>query len=91
MARLLIEYRVGDLEAWKRMFDADPLGRRSHGATGHVIHHAADDPRHFLLGLDFASINEAKRFRDLPAFQQVWERSGTRTAWVLSEGETATY
>jgi hypothetical protein len=91
MARLLIEYRVTDFEDWKRVFDGDPLERRTHGVTGHDIYHDADDPQHFLLGLDFASVDEAKRFRNLPALQQVWEISGAGEAWILGQGERAIY
>ena len=91
MARLLIEYRVADFDAWKGVFDADPLGRRSHGVTGHVIHHDADDPRHFLLGMDITTVDDARRFRDLSALQPVWEISGAGQVWVLGEGQTASY
>jgi quinol monooxygenase YgiN len=91
MGELLIEYRVADFLGWKRVFDQDPLGRAQHGATGHAIHQDPDDRNHFLLSMTFSSADEARQFRDLPAFQQVWEMSGAGQAWILDLTETVTY
>ena len=91
MAVLVIEYRVDDYAWWKGVFDQDPLGRKSHGGTGHWIHQDPDDPNHFLLGMHFGIAEEARAFRDLPEFQQVWEASGAGQAWVLDETESVTY
>jgi hypothetical protein len=91
MAVLLIDYRVEDFDGWKAVFDQDPLGRRSHGVTHHRLYRDADDPEHLLLSLEFPSADQARRFRDLPALQAVWEVSGAGQAWVLGEAEAATY
>lgn len=91
MADLLIEYRVADFADWKRVFDQDPLGRKDHGGTGHTIYRDADDPNHFLLSMAFRSAGEAKTFRDLPAFQQVWEPSGAGASWVVEQTEAVVY
>lgn len=91
MAILLIEYRVADFGGWKRVFDQDPLRRSDHGVTGHTLYRDPDDPDHFLLSMEFRSVDEAKGFRDLPAFQQVWEMSGAGASWVAEETEAATY
>lgn len=91
MTILLIEYRVADFAGWKRVFDQDPLGRAHHGVTSHTLYRDPGDPGHFLLSMAFRSVDEAKRFRDLPAFQQVWEVSGAGASWVVEEAEAATY
>jgi quinol monooxygenase YgiN len=91
MAILFIEYRVTDFAGWKRVFDQDPLRRSEHGVTTHTLYRDPDDPDHFLLSMRFRSVDEAKRFRDLPAFQQVWEVSGAGASWVLEEGEAVTF
>ena len=91
MAKLVIEYRVADYDDWKEMFDRDPMGRGDHGVRGHAIHVDPDDRNHFLLAMDFDSTNEARRFRDLPAFQQVWDVSGAGASWILEGVEAMAY
>ena len=91
MAILLIEYRVPDFGAWKRIFDRDPLGRAHHRATGHVIYADADRPDQFILGIEFDSLDDARAFRDLPGFREVWEISGAGRSWIVDPVETVTY
>jgi hypothetical protein len=91
LAILTIEYEVPDFAGWKQIFDKDPMGRASHGVTRHWIHQDADNPNHLMLSMEFGSADGARSFLDEPAFQQVWDRSGARRAWVLEEAESATY
>jgi heme-degrading monooxygenase HmoA len=91
MALLTIEYQVPDFAGWKQIFDKDPMGRSSHGVTRHWIYQDADNPNHVMLSMEFGSADDARRFLNEPAFQQVWDRSGARRAWVLEEAEAATY
>ena len=88
-ATLLIEYRVDDPVEWRRIFDADPLDRRSHGATGQQIQRDADDDRHLMVSIEFGTAGEARAFRDLPALRQVWEISGAGRSWVLVPAESS--
>ena len=88
---LLIEYRVDDYQDWKDVFDRDPLGRAAHGATGHTILHDPDVAGHFLLALTFAAVDDARSFRDLPAFRQVWEMSGAGESWIVEQTEAVEY
>jgi hypothetical protein len=39
----------------------------------------------------FRSADNAKRFRDLPAFQAIWEVSGAGQAWILEPTEAVNY
>jgi hypothetical protein len=91
MAILVIEYNVDDYGAWKQVFDRDPLGRKERGGVGHWLYCDPDDASHFLLGMAFRTAAEAQAFRDLPAFQQVWEISGAGQSWVVEETEAVTY
>jgi heme-degrading monooxygenase HmoA len=91
MAILMIEYQVPDFVGWKQIFDKDPIGRAPRGVTRHWIYQASDDPDHVVVSMEFASADDASRFLDEPAFQQVWDRSGARQAWVLVEAEAVTY
>ena len=88
---LLIEYRVDDYTAWKDVFDRDPLGRAAHGAAGHAFLQDQDVPGRFLLALTFATVDDARRFRDLPAFRQVWEMSGAGASWIVEQTEEVEY
>lgn len=89
MTVLLVEYRVEDYAGWKAVFDRDPMGRRSHGVSGHRIYQDSDDPNHLMLSLEVDSVEHAKTFVD--ELQPVWEISGAERAWVLREAESGTY
>jgi hypothetical protein len=91
MALLLIEYRVPDFRAWKEIFDRDPLGRQRHRATGHVIYADLDRPGEVVLGIEFDAAADARAFRDLPAFREVWDLSGAGRSWVVEPVEAVTY
>jgi hypothetical protein len=82
---LLIEYRVEDFDGWKEVFDQDPMGRAEHGVTRHWIYRDVENSDRHFLSLEFASPEEAKTFRQ--ALQPVWETSGAKDAWVLTETE----
>jgi len=96
MAVLMIEYRlpteaVGGYEDWKKVFDTDPVGRAAHGATGHSIRHDERDQNHFLLSMEFGTVDEAEGFLDEPMLKQTWAISGAGQSWLLVETETVTY
>jgi uncharacterized protein YciI len=81
---LLIEYRVESLADWKAMFDADPMDRAAHGVVRYWIHRDPDDPNHHLLGMAFATLEQARAFRE--AMAPVWDVSGAGQSWLLQEG-----
>ena len=85
MAILLVEYRVDDFGEWKAVFDADPMDRAAHGVTSHWIHPYPDDSSHHMVGMEFATHEQAKAFRD--ALAPVWEMSGAGQAWILEPAE----
>jgi hypothetical protein len=95
-ATLMIEYRlptgaVPDFADWKQVFDTDPVGRKAHGAMRHRIDQDPDDPNHFMLSIEFPSVEEAKGFLDEPMLRRSWEVSGAGRAWVLEETEAVAY
>jgi hypothetical protein len=85
---LMIEYRlptdaVSDYADWKDVFDTDPVGRKSHGATRHAIHRDRGDKNHFILTMEFGTVEEAESFLNEPMLRQSWrsrERGG-RCSW----------
>ncbi len=63
MAFLLMHYNH-DYDEWKSMFDSDPVGREPGGVKRHSISRGVDDPKDIFVRLEFASVEEAKSFRD---------------------------
>jgi hypothetical protein len=96
MTLLMIEYRlpteaVSDYADWKKVFDTDPVGRKSHGATSHSIHRNHDDGNHFMVGIEFGTAEEAESFLNEPMLKHSWENSGAGRSWLLDEAEAITY
>lgn len=65
MAILHIEHPVTDLRVWRTAFDGFAEVRRRAGVLGHRIRVPVDDDRYVLVELDFVTVDEAERFRDL--------------------------
>ena len=63
MAFVMTNFEVEDFDVWKQMFDSDPVGRKQ-AAKGHQIFRAADNPNHVFVGTEFASVGDAKAFRE---------------------------
>jgi hypothetical protein len=96
MAILMIEYRlptaaVSDYADWKAVFDTDPVGRKGHGATRHWVYHDDTDPNHFMLSMEFPTVERARGFLNEPMLKQSWEISGAGASWVLEEAEAVFY
>lgn len=62
MASMVLHFETDDYDAWKQRFDSDPAGRRQF-ATGHSISRAVDNPNAVFVRAEFASVEEAKSFR----------------------------
>ena len=63
MAFILGIFDTKDYETWKQMFDSDPAGRKE-TARGHQIFQNVDDPNDVFIGVQFASAEDAKSFRE---------------------------
>jgi hypothetical protein len=75
---MVMNFEVDDYDAWKRMFDEDPVGRRDAGATAHVVSRAADNPNEAFVRVEFPSVEQAKAFRERLISSGVLERAGMR-------------
>ena len=73
MALMLGSFDVADYDAWKEMFDSDPLGRKQ-AAMGHTIFRDVENPNHIFVGLEFATEADAKVFRDRLLGSEVMDR-----------------
>ena len=63
MAFILGVFDTGDFDAWKKMFDSDPAGRKQAG-KGHRVFRGVDNPNKAFVSVEFASVDEAKAFRE---------------------------
>jgi hypothetical protein len=59
MARMIAVFGIGDYDAWKQRFDADPVGR-DELATGYSISRGVGDPSEVLLMIEFASVADGE-------------------------------
>src|SRR2546428_7819806 len=63
MAFVLMSADVGDFDAWKKVFDSDPAGRKQ-VAKRHRVFRGVDDPGEVFVGVEFDSVEAAKSFRE---------------------------
>jgi hypothetical protein len=72
MPTLRIEHPVPDYDAWKRAFDADPIGRERSGVRRHSVLRAVDDPGYVMVDLEFDTVAEAAAVQ--AALRTLWGR-----------------
>ena len=72
MTVLHIEHPVPNYEAWKRVFDADPVGREKSGVRRYRILRAMDDPNYVMIDLEFDTEGEAEAL--LASMRVIWDR-----------------
>ena len=63
-AQLRMRYELEDYDAWRAMFDRDPLDRGGSGVVSHRISRDADNDALVLVDLDFGTVAEASAFRE---------------------------
>jgi len=62
MAYMLIHFDA-DWDEWKPAFDSDPAGR-AEVAKGYTISRGVENPNDIFVRAEFASVEEAKAFRE---------------------------
>jgi hypothetical protein len=63
MTTLHIEHPITDLPTWRSAFDRFAEPRRAAGVSAARIHRPVDDDRYVVVDLDFATREQAERFR----------------------------
>ncbi|GAA0662402.1 hypothetical protein GCM10010193_12130 [Kitasatospora atroaurantiaca] len=93
MTTLRIEHPTPDYDAWKQVFDADPLGREQSGVRGYRILRSVGDPTLVMIDLDFDSAGEAESF--LTRLRVLWQSNplltGNPKARVVETAESKDY
>jgi heme-degrading monooxygenase HmoA len=63
MAFIMSRFDVGDYDAWKKLFDSDPGGRKQSG-KGHRLFRSVDNPSEVFVATEFNTAEDAKAFRE---------------------------
>jgi len=93
MAKLIVQHRVQDYARWKPVFDDRKL-REKHGAKGHTLYRAVDDPRVMVILTEFPTTQGAKAFAADPALKEQMARAGVESVpniYLCEEVETVRY
>jgi hypothetical protein len=94
MTKVIVQHHVADYDRWFAVFTEHGDVRRKHGATGHTVTRAIDDPNSLLIVNDFATRDGAKAFAADPSLPQAMARAGVDGApqvWITEESNTAAY
>ena len=73
---LRVEHTVSNFDDWKKVFDADPLGRKKSGVRRYRIMRQLDNTSFVMLDLEFDDQKEAEAFADK-----------LRNLWVSAQGQ----
>ena len=91
MVFMVMNLAVEDYDAWKRVFDSDPAGRRE-SASGYVVSRNVDDPNDVFVRVEFDSVDTAVAFRErLLASGALAAATVKMGPTVIESIDTATY
>lgn len=71
---MVMNLETADYDQWKEMFDSDPAGRKD-TATGHIVLRSLDNANEVFVRVEFASVDDAKAFRERLLASGVLSRS----------------
>jgi len=94
MAKVIVQHHVADYDRWHAVFTEHEAVRRQHGATGHSITRAVDDPNTIVIVNDFATLEGARAFSQDPSLPAAMERGGVDgppQVWIVEEVEAKPY
>jgi hypothetical protein len=81
MPTLLIEHSISDFDTWYEAFGRFAARRAEGGVLSERIRQPVDDPLYVLIDLDFATVDEARRFHQFLE-NQVWSTPSSSPALV---------
>lgn len=93
MAFTVLNFETDDYDGWKSMFDSDPAGRKQAG-KGHMVSRNADNPDEVFVRVEFASVDDARAFRDRLVASGALNRPGMTVRMgptVIEPVENVTY
>jgi hypothetical protein len=94
MAKVIVQHHVVDYDRWFPVFTEHQAVRQSHGATGHSVNRAVEDPNTIVIVNDFATAEGARAFMQDPSLPAAMERGGVDGApqvWLVEEADAKQY
>jgi quinol monooxygenase YgiN len=76
MANMLIQLKVKDFEAWKKVFDTGNDLRKSSGELSHQIYRDAGDPNMLTAIYKWDSLENAQKFAQSAELKALMEKAG---------------
>ena len=76
MAGMLIQHKVQDYTAWKKVFDSVSALRTSSGEISAQIFHDASDPNSLTVLNKWDSVENAQKFAHSPELRAAMEKAG---------------
>jgi len=76
MASMLIQHKVEDFAAWKKVFDASIGLRTSNGELSAQIFRDASDPNSLTILNKWNSLENARKFAQSPELKAAMEKAG---------------
>jgi len=80
MVHVLVRHKVADYTRWKQAFDSHLSTRKRAGETGFRLFHNMEDPRDIVLLLDWASVEEARKFMTSEELKDAMQKAGVQGA-----------
>ncbi len=88
MTAMLARLNVGDYDAWKPLFDQDPVQARK-AATRHSVYRSTEDPNEVFVHVEFDSADEARaaqrRLLDSGLLDRLPDRNGPTIAELVED------
>jgi hypothetical protein len=94
MAKVIVQHKVADYDAWLAVFNGHETVRRQHGATGHSVSRDPNDPSSIVIVNDFASVEGAVGFSKDPSLPEAMAKGGVighPTVFLVDEADVKAY
>jgi len=76
MASILIQHKVKDYTAWKKVFDANAAMRTAGGELSHQIYRDVNDPNQLTVINNWTSLADAEKFVQSPELKTAMAQAG---------------
>jgi heme-degrading monooxygenase HmoA len=78
MVHVMVRHKVADYVRWKEAFDSHLSHRKRAGETGCQVFHSVEDPHDLVVLLDWATVDEARRFMNSDDLRQRMKDAGVQ-------------
>jgi heme-degrading monooxygenase HmoA len=76
MASMIVQHKVNDFAAWKKVYEANKPLRTSNGELADQIFRDADDPNKLIVVFKWDSLANAQKFAHSPELRAAMEKAG---------------